>query len=117
MDNAFRKNWKSQIHKIKQATTDTITDATTTATIKPSLTKTFLSVFGFPFMIAGLLKLVHDSCIFVGPNILNKIILFLGDPSQPRIVGIKYVVILFIANLTMSLCLRQYFWWCYRVGE
>jgi len=27
-----------------------------------------------------------------------------------------YVLGLFLANFTMSLCLRQYFWWCYRVG-
>lgn len=86
------------------------------AKAKPSLAKTYLYVFGYPFMVAGALKLVHDSLIFVGPLILNKLIVFLGDPSQPQRVGLEYVAVLFFANLVMSLCLRQYFWWCYRVG-
>lgn len=110
---AFRKQWKAAVQKSKQYNARTDEEK---ARIQPSLAKTYLYVFGYPFMVAGALKLVHDSCLFIGPNVLNKIIVFLGDPSQPQSVGLQYVAILFVANLTMSLCLRQYFWWCYRVG-
>ena len=83
---------------------------------KPSLTVAFLSAFGGPFAAAGGLKFIHDSLLFVGPVLLNRLIKFLGDPSQPRILGFYYVIALFVVNIVMSLCLRQYFWWCYRTG-
>jgi ATP-binding cassette subfamily C (CFTR/MRP) protein 1 len=89
----FMRVWRQQL---KQAT--------------PSLAVAFITAFGYPFMVAGGLKLVHDSCLFVGPQLLNRIILFLNDPSQPKSVGLTYVAMLFLANLTMSICLRQYFW-------
>jgi ABC-type multidrug transport system fused ATPase/permease subunit len=82
----------------------------------PSITWTFLDAFGTPFLLSGLLKLINDSCMFVGPLLLNRIIHFLNDPHQPLRLGLSYVFGLFAANLLMSLCLRQYFWWCYRVG-
>jgi len=83
---------------------------------EPSITWTFLDAFGTPFILSGLLKLINDSCMFVGPMLLNRIIHFLNEPDQPLQVGLSYVFGLFAANLLMSLCLRQYFWWCYRVG-
>ena len=83
---------------------------------KPSLVAVLIQAFGSPFMIAGLLKLIHDSCLFVGPLLLNKLIKYLNDPSIPISTGMTYVVGIFLANFVMSVCLRQYFWWCYRVG-
>ena len=79
--------------------------------MNPSLTMAFLSVFGTPFLMAAFLKLVHDSCLFVGPQLLNSLINFLNDPSIPLETGLWYVFGLFISNLLMSLCLRQYFWY------
>lgn len=77
---------------------------------KASLTLALIEAFGKPFILAGCLKLIHDSTIFLGPLLLNSLIKFLRDDSQPMIVGIYYVIGLFFVNLTMSLCLRQYFW-------
>jgi hypothetical protein len=82
----------------------------------PSLTWSFVFAFGKPFLAAGFVKLVHDSSIFVGPMLLNALIKFLSDPSKPLSLGLFYVLGLFCSNFLMSLCLRQYFWWCYRVG-
>ncbi len=76
----------------------------------PSLVYTFMHAFGKPFLAAGGLKLIHDTSIFVGPYLLNALIKFLNDPSQPTSTGMWYVLGLFLANLTMSICLRQYFW-------
>lgn len=81
-----------------------------------SLTLTFIKAFGGPFFAAGFLKLCHDSLLFVGPHILNKLILFMKDPEEPVSTGLHYVFILLITQILMSLFLRQYFWWCFRVG-
>ena len=83
---------------------------------QPSLVSTMISAYGFPFACAGLLKLVNDCCIFVGPLILNRLIHLLSTPTESSRLGYIYVFALFASNVLMSLCLRQYFWWCYRVG-
>eukprot|EP01041_Mallomonas_annulata_P007311 gene7311-14905_t len=95
----FRSIWKVQMKTKKQ-----------------SLIYTYMSAFGGPFIAAGALKLIHDCCLFVGPMLLKAIIGFLNDPTQPKEAGLIYVAELFLANLAMSLCLRQYFFWCFRVG-
>eukprot|EP00600_Ochromonadales_sp_CCMP1393_P017669 CAMPEP_0175031920 /NCGR_PEP_ID=MMETSP0005-20121125/21113_1 /TAXON_ID=420556 /ORGANISM="Ochromonas sp., Strain CCMP1393" /LENGTH=1650 /DNA_ID=CAMNT_0016292283 /DNA_START=12 /DNA_END=4964 /DNA_ORIENTATION=+ len=83
---------------------------------EPSLAWAFFHAFGTPFLAAAVLKFIHDSALFVGPQLLNHLINYLNDPTQPLSVGLMYVLGFFLSNLVMSLCLRQYFWVCYRVG-
>ena len=83
---------------------------------EPSLAWAFVKSFGTPFFMAGLLKLVHDCLIFVGPILLNRIITFLDNPDKPVSLGLTYVLALFISQVIMSICLRQYFFWCFRCG-
>lgn len=90
----FMQYWEPQLH----------------STSSPSLTMTFIQAFGKPFLAAGFLKFIHDTTLFLCPYLLNHLIVFLSDPSQPTRVGLMYVLGLFLANLIMSLCLRQYFW-------
>ena len=101
----FKTQWNKQLNKAKSSANKT-----------PSLTYALMSAYGYPFLCAGILKLINDSCQFVGPYLLNKLIKLLSDPTQPSTMGYYYVLGLFLSNVTMSLCLRQYFWWCYRVG-
>ena len=101
----FKTQWNIQLNKAKSSTNKT-----------PSLTFALMNAYGYPFLCAGILKLINDSCQFVGPYLLNKLIKLLSDPTQPSTMGYYYVLGLFLSNVTMSLCLRQYFWWCYRVG-
>lgn len=110
-------HWKKQLSK-RKAKNKIVRDSDKTAKRepKPSLSIALLLAFGGPFAGAGLLKLVHDSLIFVGPLSLNKLILILNDPSKPISDGLFFVAAIFLSNFCMSLCLRQYFWWCYRVG-
>jgi ATP-binding cassette, subfamily C (CFTR/MRP), member 1 len=82
----------------------------------PSIVLAYVHAFGLPFFMAGGLKLIHDSLLFSGPYLLNRIISFLDDPSQPLSTGLYLVTALFITNALMSLCLRQYFFRCFRVG-
>jgi ATP-binding cassette subfamily C (CFTR/MRP) protein 1 len=84
--------------------------------LEPSLGWAFFHAFGTPFLYAALLKFIHDSALFVGPQLLNALINFLNNPDAPLETGLLYVGGLFLANLVMSICLRQYFWICYRVG-
>jgi hypothetical protein len=73
---------------------------------EPSLAWAFVKSFGTPFFLAGGLKLIHDCLIFVGPILLNKIILFLDDPDKPVSLGMFYVLALFVSQVIMvRLCL------------
>lgn len=95
----FSKKWKSELK-----------------TSKPSVAMAYMLAFGGPFVAAGFLKLIHDSCIFISPMMLKHLISFLSDPTQPTSIGVGYVIIIFGANVMMSMCLRQYFYWCYLTG-
>lgn len=120
----FSKFWKKQLVKspLYKANKKGSPNAQNPDIIKakrastPSLAIALLRAFGGPFAGAGFLKLIHDSLIFVGPLALNKLIFILSDPTQPLSLGFFYVAAIFFSNFIMSLCLRQYFWWCYRVG-
>ena len=97
-------------------------------TCRPSLFSSMVKSFGFPFFMASLLKLIHDICQFVGPVMLSKVIDFLedDDPNLPKVAfpfsfhrqstGYTYGVIMFVAALIQSICLRNYFYLCFRTG-
>lgn len=89
----FRHYWSEQVSKSN-----------------PSLISAFFHAFGKPFIAAGGLKFVHDNCLFLGPYLLNKLLIYLNTPSQTLSYGLLLVFGLFITNFMMSLCLRQYFW-------
>lgn len=69
-----------------------------------------------PFLAAAGLKLIHDICQFIGPVMLNKVTTFLEDTEAPKSDGYKYALIMFVAALLQSLCLRNYFYLCFRTG-
>jgi len=78
----------------------------------PSLPRSLFRAFGREYIEAGFLKLVHDLCIFVGPQVLNGLIIFLRDPNAPMSRGLWLALIVTCSQLTMSLCLRHYFYKC-----
>jgi hypothetical protein len=82
----------------------------------PSLVRALCWSFGPEFVRAGCLKLVHDLMVFVGPNVLHAMIVFLRDPSAPTCHGITLAMIVTASQMTMSLCLRHYFFKCYITG-
>lgn len=83
---------------------------------RPSLFKSMARTFGLPFCLAALLKLIHDICQFVGPVMLDKMLNFLKDESVDPSKGYQYALIMFVAALLQSLCLRNYFYLCFRTG-
>ena len=82
----------------------------------PSLTRALLYSFGREFATAGLLKLIHDCCIFVGPQVLNAMIYYLRDAEAPKGRGLGLTTWVTLSQLCMSFCLRHYFFSCYMVG-
>lgn len=83
----------------------------------PSLIRALFRAFGFDFVVWGFcLKLCHDSAQFVGPQVLNRMILFMNDADAPMSQGFILTLAVTISQLTMSLCLRHYFFKCYKFG-
>jgi hypothetical protein len=83
----------------------------------PSLIRALFRAFGADFLIGGfILKFVHDSCIFVGPQVLNRMILYLGSTDAPLSRGLGLTLAVTISQLCMSFCLRHYFFKCYKFG-
>ncbi|ETP43581.1 hypothetical protein F442_09693 [Phytophthora nicotianae P10297] len=83
---------------------------------KPSLVWALGKAFGFKFMVAGFLKLIHDSLQFVGPMIIKDIIAYLSDPTAPLSEGLTYAAVIFVSGVVQSFALRQYFFYCYETG-
>jgi len=75
----------------------------------PSLLRALYRAFGRDYVSAGLLKLVNDLCTFVGPQFLNAMILFLRSEEAPMRHGIALTAAVTASQITMSLCLRHYF--------
>ncbi|XP_037086606.1 multidrug resistance-associated protein 1-like isoform X1 [Pollicipes pollicipes] len=75
------------------------------ASILPAL----VSTFGGWFALGVILKFVYDTLQFVNPQILSKIIGFVGDSSQPVWHGYFYAVLMVCVNMLMSAVLNQYF--------
>ena len=97
---AFDRHWKHQVENSEH----------------PSLLKALAYAFGRDFLRAGALKLVHDLCVFVGPQVLHGMIVFLRNPESPVYHGLLFTVAVTVSQLTMSLCLRHYFFKCYATG-
>ena len=83
---------------------------------EPSLSRALAYAFGLEFIKAGLLKLVHDVLIFVGPFVLNRLIYFLRDEAAPLSRGLYLTLAVTASQLVMSFCLRHYFFHCYLTG-
>ena len=84
--------------------------------LQPSLIRALYNAFGTDFLYAGLYKLVHDSNLFVGPMVLNKLIRFLRNDSANLSEGLTLVAIVTCSQIIMSITLRHYFYKCYTCG-
>jgi ABC-type multidrug transport system, ATPase and permease components len=87
-----------------------------TRTWEPSVARCLFRAYGRDYVKAGLLKLVHDINIFVGPVVLHGLIDFLSDPKAPLHRGLLLTVYVTLSQTIMSFCLRHYFFKCYLCG-
>ena len=105
--NAFEEAWAAELSKANSDGRDT----------QPSLMMALVRAFGFDCVVGGfILKFIHDSCLFVGPQVLNKMIVFLGSDEYPLSYGLLLTLAVTVSQLAMSFCLRHYFFKCYKFG-
>jgi len=89
---------------------------------KASLAKAMWKAFGRTFVFACFLKLIYDSLLFVGPEILNRLTKFIqkssddDEDSPPASEGYTLVAIMFGSAVLQSIVLHQYFHRTYRTG-
>ena len=104
---AFEKAWGDELSKAKASGGKS----------EPSLKMALARAFGFDCIVYGfILKFIHDSCLFVGPQVLNKMILFLGSDEFPLSYGLWLTLAVTVSQVAMSFCLRHYFFKCYKFG-
>jgi hypothetical protein len=82
----------------------------------PSLLRALFRAYGSQLIRSGLLKLMHDLCLFVGPQVLHAMIVFLRDPAASWYYGIAYTIAVTCSQIIMSLCIRHYFYILYGTG-
>ena len=76
----------------------------------PSLIRAFSKAFGFGFTIGGFYKLGCDTLAFASPILLNYILDFVEDPSQPAWQGYMYALLLLLAVELQSICVHHVRW-------
>ncbi len=117
----FEDEWKDEMDRYNQQQMnskrmDTETGTGTGSKYSPSVARCLAKAFGKEFINAGLLKLIHDINVFVGPIVLHGLIQFLRDPNKPLRTGLLLTLSVTVSQTIMSFCLRHYFFKCYLVG-
>uniref|UniRef100_A0A8C7YZ28 Multidrug resistance-associated protein 1 n=1 Tax=Oryzias sinensis TaxID=183150 RepID=A0A8C7YZ28_9TELE len=83
---------------------------------EPSLLWALCLTFAPHFLVSCLYKLIQDILMFVGPEILRLLILFVNDPDAPSWQGYFYAALLFVCTCVQSLILQRYFHVCFVSG-
>lgn len=114
---AFEKCWGDELKRRGPSSTSSSSPSKTKGRGEPSLIRALFRAFGTDYLLGGfILKFIHDSCLFVGPQVLHAMILFVGSADAPLSRGLWLTGAVTISQLTMSFCLRHYFFKCYRFG-
>jgi ATP-binding cassette, subfamily C (CFTR/MRP), member 1 len=100
----YRSSWKKETQKAHFNN------------MKPNLARALWNAYYLDFCKAGSLKLVHDMFQFVAPQVLKALIVYLRSPAESIWYGITLTLIIAVAQIIMSISLRQYYFTCYRVG-
>ena len=72
-------------------------------TKRPSLISAFNKTFGCEFYSLGILKFVGDTLGFAGPILLNYLVSYMEDPTQPIWHGYVYAACLFASTFLSSM--------------
>jgi ABC-type multidrug transport system fused ATPase/permease subunit len=100
----FRLSWAAEITRASSNDTE------------PNLARALWKAYYLDFCKAGILKLIHDIFQFVGPQVLNGLILYIRTQDAPLWHGIGLTLAVTSAQIAMSITLRHYYFICYRVG-
>ena len=101
----FDEYWSKELDKLKKKGKKGMSGATT----QPSLVIALMKSFGKDYLIGAILKFIHDLNLFVGPQFLHLMIVFLRTEDAPLWHGLALTVTIMLSQVVMSLCLRHYF--------
>ncbi|KAK2566616.1 Multidrug resistance-associated protein 1 [Acropora cervicornis] len=78
---------------------------------KASLLRAIVYLFGRQFLLAIVLKVINDIIQFAQPQLLNLLISYTRDRSNPddKWKGYVYAIAMFLVAMTISLVIHQYF--------
>ncbi|VEU22974.1 DEKNAAC104040 [Brettanomyces naardenensis] len=97
LSSVLSKNWSDQLKKKNGS---------------PSLTMAIAHSFGVPFAIGGLFEFSKDCILFIQPQILKRLILFVqsydADHSISMVRGFMLVLLMFGLSMVGSTCMHQY---------
>ncbi|OQR95871.1 ATP-binding Cassette (ABC) Superfamily [Thraustotheca clavata] len=82
----------------------------------PSLPWALAKAFGIKFMMAGMLRFVRSTLLFVAPFVIKETIAFLRDENAPNSKGYALVALIFVSGIFSSFCFRQYAYYCRETG-
>mmetsp|Transcript_32353 Transcript_32353/g.47555 ORF Transcript_32353/g.47555 Transcript_32353/m.47555 type:complete len:930 (+) Transcript_32353:22-2811(+) len=93
----FEQYWSQETHNAKTA----------------SVARCLAKAYGSDYLCVGVLKLIHDLSVFVGPIVLNQLIQFLRDATATLSTGLLLTLAVTISQIIMCLCLRYFAFKCY----
>lgn len=96
----FEKNWDQEKQKRR-----------------PRLSRALFNSFGYDFLLIGLIKFVHDVILFIGPFLLQQIIIFSQKPEEPVSIGFFFAILMFISSVAQACLLQQYFFHGFNMGS
>jgi len=100
----YQKRWEKELLESKENDRD------------PQILRAIWYTLYRDYCFAGFIKLIHDLLQFVGPQVLHALIVFMRTPEASVWYGLSLTVAVTLSQMVMSLCLRHYFFQCYRVG-
>lgn len=130
LNKQFRDAWQAQVSAADARSTAALAAAVPpelAAPVKgPSLLRTLIAAFGPDYFVGVAVKFIYDSSQFIGPLLLQKIIVFLAarqaaseDDAQdapPMRLGYELVFLLLVNSVFQSVLLHVYFHRAFRTG-
>ena len=83
---------------------------------KPGVFWCMVRGFGFSYFLSGIWQFGYICLQFASPQLLNVLISFVQDPSQPNWKGYLYAAVLAIVALASAICDSRYWLGVERVG-
>ena len=80
-----------------------------------SIVKALVQSFGLQFFCGSLLKLIHDTMVFISPMLLKRIIGY-ADGNEQLWKGVAYALALLFVTSLQSVILAKYFYDMYAIG-
>ena len=75
-----------------------------------------VKTYWIPFLFGAVLRLCNDSLLFVSPQLLKLMIVFMQNPDEPYWHGVVYAVLLVLVSIIQSLFFNQHFDVVFRLG-